>query len=345
MRTQFSSAAIALMMSALGTACSSEETVPRPPAPPVNWRPQARQSLDAGPVKATDRERAAAGGYAEALASQGFKQLGPVLDEDAHFAFAGMKDAHGRENVVEAHEALFGAFDQRTFVTSRHWITDSSQALEWTMAGVQARDWFGVAATRKPVVIEGLTVLWTNDDGSITDVHVTFDEAAVKVQLGAGPKELAGLPPSRSAAPPTQEFEQARTDEEAANVAQVRASLSALEKGDEAAYVNTMTDEVEVRAPERAQPARGKEEARAYFKTIRKEVGELDTSIDNVWGIQQFVVVEYFIVGTQLAPIGWVPVERDRLLKLSVVDIVEMHAGKIARVWRYDNPAQILTSP
>jgi hypothetical protein len=28
-----------------------------------------------------------------------------------------------------------------------------------------------------------------------------------------------------------------------------------------------------------------------------------------------------------------------------VVDVAEVHDGKIARVWRYDNPTQILSSP
>jgi hypothetical protein len=354
MRTRFPlatavSKAIALTAvasAALASACSTEETVPRPPAPPVNWRPQYHASLDAGPVVATSKERAAAGAYMKALGSPGLVELGPVLDEDVHFAFAGMKDAHGRDKVVEAHTALFGAFDQRSFVPTRTWITDAAQAVEWTMTGVQAREWMGLAATRKPVTIKGLTLFWTNDDGSITDVHVSFDQAVVKVQLGAGPKELASLsPPEAPPAGGTREFEQASTAEESANVAQVRASLSELEKGDQTSYVGTMTDDVLVYTPERAQPARGKEEAGTYFKGLRKQIADLDTSVLNVWGVKEFVIVEYDIVGEQIAPIGWVSLQKDRLVKLSVIDVVEMQGGKIARVWRYDNPAQILTSP
>jgi hypothetical protein len=128
-------------------------------------------------------------------------------------------------------------------------------------------------------------------------------------------------------------------------VAQVRASLSELEKGDQASYVATMTDDVLVYTPERAQPARGKEEAGSYFKALRKQIADLDTSVDNAWGVKDFVIVEYFIVGEQVAPIGWVSLQKDRLVKMSVIDVVEMQSGKIARVWRYDNPGQLLTSP
>jgi ketosteroid isomerase-like protein len=329
----------------LALACSNAETVPPPPAAPVSWRAAYRVPADAGPVRATDKERAAAGGYERALASPGFAGLRAVLDEDAHFAFGGMKDAHGRDNVIAAHQKLLGAFDQRTFTARRVWITESSQALEWTMTGVQARDWEGVAATHGPVVIQGITLLWTNDDGSVTDVQANFDEARVKVQLGAGPKELAALPPPQVATAPVQEFEQERSGEESTNVAQVRASLSALERGDEAAYLATMTDDVEVTTPERAQAARGKDEARTYFKAIRKQIAELDTSVDNAWGVGRFVIIQYFVVGTQTAPLGWIPLAHDRLLKLSVVDVVEMRAGSIARVWRYEDPGQVLAGP
>ena len=61
--------------------------------------------------------------------------------------------------------------------------------------------------------------------------------------------------------------------------------------------------------------------------------------------MKQFVVAEYFIVGEQQLPIGWVPVQSEKLIKLAVIDVVEMRGGKIARVWRYDDPAQILATP
>jgi hypothetical protein len=56
--------------------------------------------------------------------------------------------------------------------------------VEWTLTGTQARDWMGVPATHKSAGVKGLTLLWTKDDGSIIDVHVYFDVAAVQAQLG-----------------------------------------------------------------------------------------------------------------------------------------------------------------
>ena len=78
---------------------------------------------------------------------------------------------------------------------------------------------------------------------------------------------------------------------------------------------------------------------------MRSAIAYLATSIENGWGFGPFVVVEYHIVGEQRRPIGWIPVPKDALIKMSIVDVIEMREGKIARVWRYDNPIQILPSP
>lgn len=338
MRRALTAAPLAL---ALAGACScSSETVGRPPPPPVNWQSleTRRTPPDTGKLAATDKERAATDAYTKALASPGFAELGRVLDEDAHFAFAGFKDVHGRDAIIKMHEALLGGLDARTCVPSRVLLTDNSQIVEWTMTGTHQ-------ATHKPVAFRGLTLLWTKDDGSISDIHLYFDDALLKAQVGAGPKGLVSPPPPPAPSSGRQEVEQTRTPEEAANVTVVRASLEALESRDESAYVATMTDDVEVTTLEGTKPRRAKAEARGYLKGIHAAIGQLDAAVDNAWGIGAFVAVEYHVVGEQRGPIGWVPAQKDNLLKMFAVDVVEIRGGKIARVWRYDNPAQILSSP
>lgn len=331
--------AIALFAAFAACSCSSE-TIGRPSPPPVNWRsfdaPPAQ--VDAGMVLATNRERAAGTAYLKALASPSFAALGRCLDEDAHFTFAGFRDVHGRDNVILVHEALLGAVDDRSFVASRVLLTDRSQIVEWTMTGASK-------ASQKRVALRGIVLLWTKDDGSITDVHLYFDEALAKVQSGAGPKALSSVPPPTMPSGERQEIEQTRTADESANVATVRGALEAFESGDEAAYLGAMTDDVEVTTLESSKPLHGKPELRAYSKAMHKAIGQLDTSVDNVWGIGPYVVVEYHIVGEQRGALAWVPAQKDNLLKMYVVDVAEMRAGKIAHVWRYDDPAQILSEP
>jgi hypothetical protein len=57
---------------------------------------------------------------------------------------------------------------------------------------------------------------------------------------------------------------------------------------------------------------------------------------------------EYDIDGEQLGAFGWVPLlaglpaRNTRLAHFDIVDIVEVVGGKIGRVWRYDNPVEVL---
>jgi hypothetical protein len=330
----------------LGTsACSSDTGASAPPpAAPVDWHafdlPRRVEAAAPGP---TAKEKAAGDSYVAALSSPGMAALGATLDTDSHFTFPGLPDARGKDGVIKGHDALLGAFDSRTFARARVWRTDSMIAVEWTMSGTQARDWMGVPASNKSVVIKGVSLLWTKDEGSIVDVHVVFDIAAVKTQLGAGPKELAGLPAPAMAGGAPQITEQAHSTDETANVAVAHAWLDSLEHLDDAAYLSAMTDDVTVDGPEHPT-SHGKDDRKAYFKSIHKAIGELDTRVDNAFGLGQFVVVEYSINGEQVGPLSWIPMKNDRVVRLHVVDVLEMTSGKIKHVTRYENPGEIIVT-
>ncbi len=329
------------LLCALASGCASE-TVAMWPAPPVHWRQPAGSTSVTDPVTPTDKERGLAAAYTQALASPGFVELGPLLDEDAQFAFAN-RSTHGRGRVLKSHDDVFGAFEQRHFVMTRVWLTDSthpvdSQAIEWTMTGLHTRAFMGVAPTLKPVVIKGLTLLWTSDSGVISELHVYIDEEVVKAQLGDGPADLQHLATSAPDANAPQVIEHAGTPEETKNVAAVRSMLTALEDGKEADFVSAMSDEIDVFTLDSAAPVHGKDAARAYYRNTRKAIRLLDTVIQNAWGARSFVVLEYAITGLQVAPIPRIAFAANHPLHTQFVDIAELQDGKIARLWRYADP-------
>lgn len=323
-------------LATLLVACSAE-TVMRPAPPPVDWASlePPPSVVDAGVPTATSKERQAADAYARALASRGFDAIANILDENAHFSFAGFKDVRGRNSIVHVHRALLGMLTARTFQVDRTYVTDRSQVVEWTMNAVH---------DAKPVTLQGLTILWTQDDGAIRDVHLYFDEALLRAQLGDAPKGMGAVPAPEPRGP-RQDFEGSRRPEESANVAVVRDALEAFENRDEARYVGALADDVELTTLEAVRPIRGKAAARAYFATMHRAIAQLDATVDNVWGVGAFVVVEYHVVGEQRAPFQWVPAQKDNLVKMYVVDVLELRAGKIARIRRYDNPSQLLVTP
>ena len=317
----------------LVAACSTER-VDAPPPVPVNWgsldRPQ--------PVVArapTAKERATAEAYVTALGAPQLSALAPLFDELGHVAF-GRKDARGREKVTAFHEQLFGAFDQRKTTVTRIWRTDETQSVEWTLSGVHAREWLGVAPTQRPVAIRGITLLWTRDDGTLTDAHLYFNVAAIKAQLGVGPKDLqeraASLQQAPTQAPPVEQDGGAAEHREKQVV---RDELDALEQAKEPEYLDVFADDVTVDSLVVPQ-LRGKDAIKTYFRGIRHAIGQLDTAIGNIWGIGPFVIVEYTISGEQVAPFGAVPPTNEHSLRLYVVDVLQFQGEKISHVWRYD---------
>ena len=337
------------MLVARSVAGCSSDTVGRPPPAPVAWSSlEVQPVLDAGADILTAKERALPGAYCAAISSSGFAGLGPLLDEDADFASPGQDNAHGREQVVHAHDVLLGAFDDRKLTPSRVWRTPSEQTIEWTFTGTHGRDWKGIPPTHNPVALKGVTLIWTKDDGSISDVHVYFDVALVRAQLGVGPKELlpvASSPPTPPAGP-AQVFDQTQTGsaDENANVAVAKSALDALETHNAPAYVGAMAEDVEVYTVEHAAPARGKSDAKAYYGAMHKGIGQLDTTVTGAWGVAQFAILEYAIAGEQIGPIQWIPAQRDKVFRYELVDICEIRDHRIYRIWRYDNPSQILAA-
>jgi ketosteroid isomerase-like protein len=325
-------------------ACSGESNIAPQPTPIDQRAFDQPRFIDAGTSGPTEKERAAASNYANALASPGLSQLPPLLAADVHYVVPGLGDGRGRDATLRIHDTLFGAFDGRAFAVSRVWRTASTQVIEWTMTGTQAREWMGVAPTKKPVSFHGATILWTKDDGTILDLHVFLDVAVVKAQLGAGPKGLAAVPP---ATPPTgqpQVIDQANTPEEATNLTVAHDSVDALEKSDPASYLATFTDDVELHTLERAEPSRGKADQQAAFTSLHRAIAQLDTTVDNKWGVEKTAIIEYSINGGQVGPLGWIPAARDKTVDLQILDIEEIRGGKIARIWRYSNPEQVMNS-
>ncbi len=317
------------------SGCSSER-VEAPPPVPADWASLSRPQPVASHAP-TAKERMTAEVYVAALANPQLAALKPLFNGTTSHAAFGHKDARGMDgewNVITLHEQLFGAFDQRKTAVSRVWRTEETQTVEWTLSGVQARDWLGVPASQKPVTMRGITLLWTNDDGSITDARIYFSVAAIKAELGVGPKDLQERAASYQVPPPSAPpVEKQGTDAERTNKQLVHGALDALEERKEAAYYDAFTDDVAIDSLG-APPIHGKDELKAYYKAMHKSVGQLDTTVANNFGIGDFAVTEYTISGENIGP-GTNNPNADHSVRMYIVDVSQMRDGKIAHVWRF----------
>jgi len=338
-----------LLVAMAMSACTSDGVGPAPAAP-VNWR--SFDAVVAAPARArgpSAKERHVAEKYVASLASPTFDGLDALLDDTVHLAIAGRNDVRGKDAVVRAHAATFGALDARTVVPLRVLRTDKTQIVELWMTGTHARECLGVAPTGRPVGMYAVSILSTLDDGTLSEVRTYFDVAVTRAQLGVGPKALLELPaPNAPPSAPPAVLDDAASDEEAANVKTVRKSLDALEGhegGEEAAYAAAFTDDAEVRALDRRRPLRGRADLVSYFRASRRSIGQLDTTIVGIWGIGSHVVVEYRVTGEQLGAIEWIPFVRDRAVRFEIVDVIEMRGGKMSAVHRYEDRNELDDAP
>jgi hypothetical protein len=334
-------AAIALAAGLVLVACAAQDKLTAPP-PPVDWQSLAAPPAPPAAPTITAQERAISERYLAALSSPQCEKVGPLLNEAAHFWFAG-RETLGPAAVVGQHTDVFGAFAQRRFRTSRLLIATSAQAIEWTMTGAQAGPWLGVPASGRPVVIKGISLLGTSDDGLITDIRMYFDQEVVKAQLGVGPAELLALPPPAVGDAPPLVVEQpvpepgAPSTSVAPNTGVVRAMLRDLEDKKEADFLATLADGIEVFTQDRALPMTGREAERGYYRSLHKALRQLDTVIESAWDVGRFAVVEYAITGMQRTAWGRIPFVPDRALNLRFVDVAEIGDSKVTRIWRYGN--------
>jgi hypothetical protein len=316
-------------------ACGAE-AVSRPPEAPYDRASLEAPAapIDAPSASATKKEHEIADNYLAALAADA-SALGPVLSDDVHFTLAGLvtTDAIGRRDVIAAHDKLFGHFEHKRFVASRVLVTSDTQSIEWTLT---AQD----KTTGKPIGVRGLALVTTKDDGTIRDIHLCFDQGILQAQLTGAPKELAKLPLATPPPGPREDGEQTNSQEEAANVKVFAAAIDALDNN-EAGFAAAFADSVDVSTLRSVTPMVGKKHVLAYYRTMHATIDGLDATIDNRWGVGKYAIVEYHVVGRQRAKYEYVPV-KDPVIKLYFLEIAELRDGKVARLWRYDNPIQVL---
>jgi ketosteroid isomerase-like protein len=317
--------------------CAPETTLKSPPAP-VNWtsldqRSAAQETQSTSP---TELELRVAPAYMKALATHDGTGLSALIDEHAHFSFAGMEDVNGREGVVQAQQAALSAFDNRSFTVTRVFVSDDAQAVEWTMSATHH-------ATQKTIVLEGVALLWTRDSGAIKDVHFYYDQGFVNALLGVEPKPSAQpRAVSMPSADQNQVFVAASSKEEAGNRLTVQSWLDSLEDNEERAYLSKMSDTVEIVTD--TSILKDKAAQRTYFTTIRAALMDLNIQLDSIWSVGPYVITEYHLAGEQNGALGWIPAQKDTLVRLFTVDICELRSGRITHIRRYDNPMQVLAS-
>ena len=318
----------ALAVAAALAACSPE-ILERPQAQYADLKSlEPHATIDAGHASATAKEREIATHYLAALAQTGFADLPALFGDEAHSTFAGVADAYTRADIVKLHETMFGAYEPRTFTPTRILITDSAQAIEWTLVATDKQ-------AQRQTAVRGVSLLVTTDDGTIREEHVYFDKLVLDGKVPNAPTITPAASPEI--------VEQQSTPAEQKNLELVQIVLDDHLEKDESKYAAAFAADAEVFTAEDAQPLRGQAGAHAYWKLLQQTFANLQSTFVSGQGVDGYVFVEYYIVGEQRRKFGLIPIPANPLVKLNIVSVIQLRGGKISRVWRYDNPFQIIS--
>jgi steroid delta-isomerase-like uncharacterized protein len=98
---------------------------------------------------------------------------------------------HGTASIRPAFAALLDTFPDLAFTVHEQVVEGDKAAARWTMRGTQEREWLGIPATGKTVVLTGMD-LFHFEGGRIRRIHAEGDYLGALQQISGAPRR-AGL--------------------------------------------------------------------------------------------------------------------------------------------------------
>jgi steroid delta-isomerase-like uncharacterized protein len=338
----------ALAIGFLLCACGGEETLPpqtpaSPPAPPP--APATTTTAEAPKEEAKPKETLAQlqdktrQGMIEAINARDSKKVAGFYAESGVLKVAGApSDASGREAISQSWQKMFDAFPDFKMGASRVWVKDDVAVVEWAFNGTHQGDLWGIKGTEKKVGAQALDVMWFTPEGQIKEHHVYYDGGTILSQIGTSNRKVRPIP-SIPTSPHV--FTSNGAPAEAKNAEVAKAMATAFENKKEADWLAQMADTVEWDDMTQPQTAKGKNDAKKYFKAMMTAFPDVKSSTLNTWAVGDFVITESQWMGTQKAAFFDIPATK-KSVTVKTADIMQMKDGKLVKVWSYSNGADLM---
>jgi steroid delta-isomerase-like uncharacterized protein len=334
---------VALAIGFFLAACGPPPAPP-PPPPLAAERPSAVEGAEdaAKPKETLVRfENKAGRDMPSALNEHDAQKLAGFYADKAILRLPGAAaDVTGRDAVERAWTRFFQAFPDIQTKPLRVWGKGDAVMVEWMWSAVQTGDFWGIKGKEKQVGTRGLDILWFNADGEVKEHHVYFDGATLLTQIGF----LKGK------ARPIKEFPEGdpqffasvqELPDETRNVELARSFFATFDARREADFAAALADDVEYDDITKPDVAKGKSDTKKLFKELTTAFPDMRTNVANVWGIEDFVILERRWTGTQKGPfLGNRGTKKTA--STSSAEIVQLKDGKVVRVWSYANAADAL---
>lgn len=286
-----------------------------------------------------ERTQKALKGHTEATNARDAGKLAGYYAEDAVLKIAGApSDINGRDAIAKSFQKLFDAFSDYKTAPSRVWLKDDVAIVEWAFNGTHTGDLWGIKATEKKTGAQGVDLLWFSPEGRIRRHHVYYDGATILSQIGLS--KLKGRPIPTLAESP-QIFTPNGSPDETKNVETIKAMSLAIESKNEADWTGKMADDIEYDDFSQPETSKGKAEAQKFFKAMIVAFPDSKLTIENAWGIGDYVVSETSWTGTHKGALFGIPATK-KAIAIRSVEIAKFKDGKLIKGWDYSNGADFM---
>lgn len=328
-------------------ACGGEEQPAKGPentAAKVETKPEVAQpTTTAAPEtpaapKATLAELQAKGIAAtyEALNAHDAKKLASVYSENATFKSAGNPDVTGQANIEKNLGMLFGSIPDLKAVPNFVFTKGDVTVVQYAVNGTHKGDMGPFKATNKAVGWQAATVQWWNEAGQIKEEHLYWDMNTLLSQIGVSKQKGPAVPTLGTKA---EMFTANGSEAETKNLGTLKGFYGAFEKKSATDFLAVWGDASEWHDNTTEKVSKGSKDAKAYFEMNAKGFPDAKVTINNQWGIGDFVVTETTMTGTHKGTfMGIKPT--NKAVNLQGVDIALVKDGKLVKGWSFGNSLQ-----
>lgn len=306
-----------------------------PPAPPPPPAPEpAKPSL-------AELQRNALQTTLKALNAHDPKAFASVYADDAVISVAGLNDLAGRDAIAANMAEWFETFKDVRLGFSRVWIDRETMVLEWVINGKHHGELFGVKGKEEPIGHYGLSVVTFDANGKVTRENRYGELGAVMTQIGGKDAKTRPIPPVPEK-PEVFTLQPPREGEANHAPPQTYATflLHTLEKKEEKAFLSGLSPEVQSDGLFHLQTAKGKDEAKRFFKSFTTAFPDAKFDISRILEVGDYAIVESVLRATQKGPLGAIK-PTGRPVAIHLADVVHVKDGAVDRISTFQNSLEL----
>ena len=350
MRKGFGRLGALMAIGVLAAACGGGDEAAKPvqqPAPPppvaADTTPAPTATVAAPtPAKPTMAELQATAlkSIVDAMNAHDSAKFVSAYTDDVQSNVFGMPPVASKADLQKNIQMFFDEYKDLKFWVTRTWTKGDMVATEWGWSGTDTGGFMGAKPTEKPAGSMGLTVAWFTPDGLIKKEDRYVDFGTMLTQLGIVKGKAKPVP---TAASSVEAHVAKGTPDEDKNLAWATAIYSSMDNKKEADFLGALDDNSDFTDASSPMPApmKGKAEAKKFFGMWTKAFPDQKNTITNSFAVEDFVIVEDNMTGTQKGPIGPIAASK-KPVNVHSVDIYQLANGKMVHGWSYSNSGELM---